>query len=102
MGKEHLQLAIVNAIHQQSGADTGHGHQFFVWGGNDLAGTAFREATGTPLQLRFSVFYLRGDSTGNDRLGLGDIKPLRRFAAIAAPPARAARRNAAMAGSVRS
>ena len=56
-----------------------------MWGGNDLAGTAFREATGTPLQLRFSVFYLRGDSTGNDRLGLRDIKPLRRFAAIADP-----------------
>ncbi len=27
MGKEHLQLAIVNAIHQQSGADTGHKRQ---------------------------------------------------------------------------
>src|SRR5437016_3665033 len=26
MGKEHLQLAIVNAIHQESGADTGHGY----------------------------------------------------------------------------
>src|ERR1035438_6102301 len=32
MGKEHLQLAIVNAIHQQTSADTGHKHQFFVWG----------------------------------------------------------------------
>jgi len=27
MGEKHLQLAIVNAIHQKSGADTGHGQE---------------------------------------------------------------------------
>jgi hypothetical protein len=27
MGKKHLQLAIVNAVHQQTGTDTGHGQE---------------------------------------------------------------------------
>ena len=33
MGKKHLQLAILNAIHQQSGTDTGHrsGYSFTIF-----------------------------------------------------------------------